>query len=83
MIKEVVKFYKGYLDRHDTYEEFARDVNTLGGTFICEGQTLKNSNWIKTEKNVCIIQDKNWEIITKIKLLDVWKEYKTPQLTLF
>ena len=72
---KIIKFYRGYLDRNETFEEFGNDVHTLGGSF--EG------GWIGTTKEKVTIQDKEFKIICEIKLKEIWRLGKVNQTSLF
>ena len=75
MINEIVKHYKVYIDRNDTLEEFASDVNTLGGTI--------SFGWVDTDKKFIYAKDKDFNLLKKIPLSDVWEIVKSPQQSLF
>ncbi len=72
MINKIKKYLKGYIERNDTIDEFVYDINTLGGTF--------EDGWIQCTKKDIEIQDKNFETIFKVKIIEIWKN---EQMTLF
>jgi len=73
-MNEVIKYYRVYLDRNNTFDEFARDVNTLGGTF--------ENGWIDTTKEEVTIKNKSRQTICTIKLKEVWRLGKVNQMSL-
>ena len=73
IFEEAVKYYRAYIERNDSLESFAYDVNTLGGTF-------ENDCWINTNKKESIISDKNSNIIKKIPLVDLYDYVKGNKL---
>lgn len=75
---KLVKYYKHYIDRNNSYEEFAYDVNTLGGTF----GDLKDNKYIETKKGFAIVKDGDWNVIYKVSLRKIWEAGTTKQLQL-
>ena len=64
-MKEYIEHYQGYIDRNETFEEFAYDVNTLGFSI--------DKGWIETTKTHMYIKNKNFENVGKISLKDIWQ----------
>jgi hypothetical protein len=77
VFQEMIGFYRAYLERNNTFEEFASDVNTLGGTFErCE-------SWIETNRTHATISDQQNNTIARYSLKSIWDEFKSGQTTLF
>ena len=70
-------FHRVYMNRCETFQDFHNHWD-------CAGRSLENG-WLESNKQFCIVQDKDWNELGRYRLKDIWDAIKgdQPSLDLF
>ena len=71
----LLEFYRVYIERNSSFEEFADDVNTLGGNM--------GDWWVKTSEDKAKVSTSGFHRFCHYPLKEIWDDLRGEQLTLF
>lgn len=70
----LLRVYRGYIERNDSFGDFASDVNTLGGTFL--------DGYFQTTGTHAVVEDRDSGEIWRYLLKDIYEAVRGDQMTL-